>query len=79
MLTEDPLSCLGYGIIRAIDMERKVFYIMTPLPLVTLDKVNVLSHGAVDLPNSLFFAQVCKLVKFNYLFFDILLPATTTV
>ncbi|KAK6746852.1 hypothetical protein RB195_000228 [Necator americanus] len=39
------LRCHGFGIIRAIDTDKKVFYVLSPVPLVELAKVTVLARG----------------------------------
>uniref|UniRef100_A0A7I5EAU7 CLP1_P domain-containing protein n=1 Tax=Haemonchus contortus TaxID=6289 RepID=A0A7I5EAU7_HAECO len=39
------LKCHGYGIIRAIDLDKKLFYIITPIPPSELSKINILARG----------------------------------
>ncbi|KAF2071509.1 hypothetical protein CYY_007170 [Polysphondylium violaceum] len=43
-------ECVGLGIIRSIDMEHGLFYILTPIPLDTLSKSNTLLKGTLDIP-----------------------------
>jgi hypothetical protein len=50
-------KCLGFGIIRGINIETKEFYILTPEPLATLEQVNLLVNGMLNLPNEIFFEQ----------------------
>ncbi|VDN02670.1 unnamed protein product [Thelazia callipaeda] len=54
----EPLLVVGYGFIRAIDLEQYIFYIITPLELSTCQKVNVLARGLnIDLPQCFFVSQ----------------------
>ncbi|EYB81173.1 hypothetical protein Y032_0390g548 [Ancylostoma ceylanicum] len=39
------LVCHGFGLIRAIDLDKKVFYLLTPLPMIDLAKVTVFARG----------------------------------
>ncbi|KAK6046442.1 hypothetical protein COOONC_16053 [Cooperia oncophora] len=39
------LKCHGYGIIRAIDLEKKLFYLITPIPSSELSKVTIFARG----------------------------------
>ncbi|KAL0117277.1 hypothetical protein PUN28_010255 [Cardiocondyla obscurior] len=45
-------TCYGFGIIRGVDMERKVVFINTPLPLSMLRHVNCLA-GCISVPPAL--------------------------
>uniref|UniRef100_A0A1I8A5G5 CLP1_P domain-containing protein n=1 Tax=Steinernema glaseri TaxID=37863 RepID=A0A1I8A5G5_9BILA len=38
------LKCIGYGLVRAVDVEKRRFYLLTPVSLKELKKVNVLSR-----------------------------------
>ncbi|KAL3076702.1 hypothetical protein niasHS_013498 [Heterodera schachtii] len=40
-----PLRCIGFGLIRAISLERKLFYIITPVEQRKLGQVDVLALG----------------------------------
>ncbi|KAL3990095.1 Pre-mRNA cleavage complex II protein Clp1 family protein [Acanthocheilonema viteae] len=54
----EPLHVVGYGFIRAIDLEQRIFFISTPLELSDLQKVNVLARGLnVDLPQYFLVSQ----------------------
>jgi hypothetical protein len=48
------LNCLGLGIIHSIDAERKKFYIITPVPLASLQSVNTLVQTGLAMPASFF-------------------------
>ncbi|CAI9617378.1 unnamed protein product [Staurois parvus] len=55
ILTQTPIcDCLGFGIIRGINMERKVYHILTPIPPATLRLVNCLQIGNISIPHSIF-------------------------
>ncbi|XP_070558414.1 polynucleotide 5'-hydroxyl-kinase NOL9-like [Ptychodera flava] len=50
--SETPVcQCLGFGVIRGIDMKKRCFYILTPVSSVKLPKVNTLLRGAMPIPN----------------------------
>jgi len=54
---EEPVQALGFGFVRAVDSHRKLLYVVTPLPLADLAKVNCLSVGAVTLPKGIIVNQ----------------------
>lgn len=59
------------GIVRAIDPEKKLFYVITPLQQADLQSVNVLMKGAVSLPQKLIFTEVyLKYVCFHLFCFS---------
>lgn len=43
------LPCLGFGVVRAIDVESKLYYIVTPVPEDVLATVNILILVPPDL------------------------------
>ncbi|KAJ1359572.1 Polynucleotide 5'-hydroxyl-kinase nol9 [Parelaphostrongylus tenuis] len=43
------LKCHGFGLIRAVDLEKKMFYVLTPLPLSELSKVEIFARGTAML------------------------------
>lgn len=47
------------GIVRAINIESKEFYILTPEPLDVLNEVNLLCKGMLNLPLEFFYEQDC--------------------
>ncbi|EJD76187.1 hypothetical protein LOAG_16822 [Loa loa] len=52
------LRVVGYGFIRAIDLEQRTFFISTPLELSNLEEVNVLARGLnIDLPQYFLVSQ----------------------
>ncbi|XP_053307657.1 polynucleotide 5'-hydroxyl-kinase NOL9 [Spea bombifrons] len=54
ILTQTPIcDCLGFGIVRGINMERKVYHILTPVPPETLRTVNCLLIGNISIPHSI--------------------------
>ncbi|KAM8927131.1 polynucleotide 5'-hydroxyl-kinase NOL9 [Pelodytes ibericus] len=55
LLTQTPVcDCLGFGIVRGVDMERKVYHLLTPVPPETLRIVNCLLVGNISIPHSVF-------------------------
>eukprot|EP01083_Nonionella_stella_P210108 760985_1 len=65
--TNDGLKChfaspicnaLGLGLIRAIDTEKKLFYVLTPVPSDQLSSVNLFLRGNIETPLSFMF-QAC--------------------
>ena len=52
-LSSTPIcECVGLGLIRAIDPDQCVYYIVTPLPLEQLARVNTILKGNVELPTT---------------------------
>ncbi|XP_078439035.1 pre-mRNA cleavage complex II protein family [Wolffia australiana] len=45
--------CVGLGIIRGIDIFKDVLYVITPVPLCDLEKVDVLLQGLIRIPTCL--------------------------
>jgi hypothetical protein len=62
------LKCLGFGIVRGINIESKQFYILTPEPMEVLNKCNLLVKGMLSLPLEFFYEQdietPCPYVKY---------------
>lgn len=53
-LAESPVTeCIGLGIVRNIDPARKLLYVLTPVPLETLHRVNTLLKGILEIPAAL--------------------------
>jgi polynucleotide 5'-hydroxyl-kinase GRC3/NOL9 len=52
------LSCVGLGLIRAIDHVRQLFFIITPVAPEQLASVNVLSRGIISVPLEFYFRGV---------------------
>lgn len=51
---DNPIAeCIGLGIVRNVDPVRKVLYVLTPLPLDTLQRVNTLLKGNLEIPAAL--------------------------
>ncbi|KAL2335721.1 hypothetical protein Fmac_016934 [Flemingia macrophylla] len=51
--------CLGLGIVRGIDMVKGVLYVITPVPCSSLEKVNLLLQGYIQIPSCLLQVQGC--------------------
>ncbi|CAM9457960.1 unnamed protein product [Pylaiella littoralis] len=50
-LAETPLApCVGLGIVRSVDVDKRVLYVLTPEPSEVLKDVNVLVMGSLQLP-----------------------------
>ncbi|CAG0882542.1 unnamed protein product [Darwinula stevensoni] len=47
---DEIIQCLGFGLVRGIDVESGFIYISTPTDMTTLDKVNCITVGALFLP-----------------------------
>jgi polynucleotide 5'-hydroxyl-kinase GRC3/NOL9 len=43
-------NCVGLGLVRAIDLELQCFYILSPVPSSTLEKVNLILRGSLECP-----------------------------
>ncbi|XP_040285687.1 polynucleotide 5'-hydroxyl-kinase NOL9 [Bufo bufo] len=55
LLTQTPIcDCVGFGIIRGVNLVKKVYHILTPLPPDTLRGVNCLLIGNISVPHSIF-------------------------
>ncbi|KAA8540891.1 hypothetical protein F0562_024971 [Nyssa sinensis] len=57
--SENFPSCVGLGIVRSIDTLKRLVYIITPVPQNTLEKVDVLLQGFIQIPTSLLQVQGC--------------------
>lgn len=49
--------CLGLGIVRGIDTVKGMLYVITPVPFVSLKKVNLLLQGDIQIPTCLLQVQ----------------------
>ncbi|MEE6524271.1 hypothetical protein FKM82_023647 [Ascaphus truei] len=59
ILTQTPVcDCLGFGIVRGINMEKKVYHILTPVSPESLRLVNCLLVGNISIPHTIFKNQV---------------------
>ncbi|CAA7039055.1 unnamed protein product [Microthlaspi erraticum] len=50
---EDLPSCVGLGIVRGIDTERGILYVITPVAENVVEKVDLLLQGSIQLPTCL--------------------------
>ncbi|KAM3824400.1 polynucleotide 5'-hydroxyl-kinase NOL9 [Vipera latastei] len=58
VLTQTPIcDCLGFGIVRGVEMTSKLYYILTPLAPENLRRVNCLLIGNIAIPNCIFLNQ----------------------
>jgi polynucleotide 5'-hydroxyl-kinase GRC3/NOL9 len=58
LLAQTPIcDCLGFGICRGIDMDKRLYHILTPMPPEELRTVNCLLVGAVSIPQCIFKSQ----------------------
>lgn len=51
--------CVGLGIVRGIDVFKGVLYVITPVPQSSLEKVNLLQQGHIQIPTCLLQVQGC--------------------
>ncbi|XP_074970011.1 polynucleotide 5'-hydroxyl-kinase NOL9 [Phalacrocorax aristotelis] len=58
LLTQTPVcDCLGFGIVRGVEMERKLYHVLTPVPPENLRLVNCLLLGNIAIPNCVLVGQ----------------------
>ncbi|NXH16365.1 NOL9 kinase, partial [Bucco capensis] len=58
LLTQTPVcDCLGFGIVRGVDMEKKLYHVLTPVPPESLRLVNCLLLGSIAIPNCVLVGQ----------------------
>nr|XP_020474626.1 polynucleotide 5'-hydroxyl-kinase NOL9 [Monopterus albus] len=58
LLSQAPICpCVGFGVLRGIDMTRGLYFLLTPVDPSVLRKVNCLLLGAVTLPSCVLTAQ----------------------
>ncbi|XP_035677701.1 polynucleotide 5'-hydroxyl-kinase NOL9-like [Branchiostoma floridae] len=61
VLQDTPIcQAVGIGVIRGIDMERRLFYLLTPVEEDRLPRVNVLLCGALSVPTPLMLQQTVE-------------------
>ncbi|XP_060115306.1 polynucleotide 5'-hydroxyl-kinase NOL9 [Heteronotia binoei] len=59
LLTQTPIcDCLGFGIVRGVDMDKKLYHILTPVAPENLRLVNCLLIGNIPVPNCVFLNQL---------------------
>ncbi|KAK4740484.1 hypothetical protein SAY87_032393 [Trapa incisa] len=51
--------CVGLGIVRGIDLFKGLLYVITPVPLRLLEKVDILLQGFIQIPQGFLQAQGC--------------------
>ncbi|PIN22654.1 hypothetical protein CDL12_04638 [Handroanthus impetiginosus] len=57
--SEQYPQCVGLGIVRGIDTFKGVLYVITPVPQPTLEDVDLLLQGFIQIPTSLLQVQGC--------------------
>ncbi|XP_032057582.1 polynucleotide 5'-hydroxyl-kinase NOL9 [Aythya fuligula] len=58
LLTQTPVcDCLGFGIVRGVEMEKKLYHVLTPVPPEDLRQVNCLLLGNIAIPNCVLVSQ----------------------
>ncbi|XP_022618808.1 polynucleotide 5'-hydroxyl-kinase NOL9 [Seriola dumerili] len=58
LLSQAPICpCVGFGVLRGIDMVRGLYFLLTPVDPSVLRKVNCLLLGAISLPSSIITSQ----------------------
>ncbi|KAG8053129.1 hypothetical protein GUJ93_ZPchr0001g30154 [Zizania palustris] len=51
--------CVGLGIVRGVDVQRGILYVITPVPLKHLQRVDLLLQGLIEIPKSLLQVRGC--------------------
>ncbi|KAK3160555.1 hypothetical protein QOZ80_1BG0061150 [Eleusine coracana subsp. coracana] len=62
LASETPGSvpcCVGLGIVRGIDVQKGLLYLITPVPLHRLQSVDLLLQGLIEIPTSLLQVRGC--------------------
>ncbi|XP_004086339.1 polynucleotide 5'-hydroxyl-kinase NOL9 [Oryzias latipes] len=58
LLPQAPVCpCVGFGVLRGVDMARGLYFLLTPVHPSVLRKVNCLLLGAISLPSCIFTSQ----------------------
>lgn len=59
--------CVGLGIVRGIDIFKGLFYVITPVPVCTLQNVDMFLQGFIEIPVSLLQSQrlICPYMSSN--------------
>ncbi|XP_026421048.1 polynucleotide 5'-hydroxyl-kinase NOL9-like [Papaver somniferum] len=55
----ETLWCVGLGIVRGIDVSKDIFYVLTPVPLSILEKVDLFLQGLLQIPTRLLQVSGC--------------------
>ncbi|XP_062207380.1 polynucleotide 5'-hydroxyl-kinase NOL9-like [Phragmites australis] len=51
--------CVGLGIVRGVDVQKGLLYVITPVPLQRLQSVDLLLQGLIEIPTSLLQVRGC--------------------
>lgn len=57
-INNDCMSCVGLGLIRSIDREKRLFFVLTPVPLNALQQVDTLVGGSIQVPTECLYRGV---------------------
>nr|XP_046253422.1 polynucleotide 5'-hydroxyl-kinase NOL9 [Scatophagus argus]XP_046253423.1 polynucleotide 5'-hydroxyl-kinase NOL9 [Scatophagus argus] len=58
LLSQAPICpCVGFGVLRGVDMDRGLYFLLTPVDPSILRKVNCLLLGAISLPSCILTSQ----------------------
>uniref|UniRef100_W5M4J2 Polynucleotide 5'-hydroxyl-kinase NOL9 n=1 Tax=Lepisosteus oculatus TaxID=7918 RepID=W5M4J2_LEPOC len=74
LLSRTPVcECLGFGVLRGVDVPRGLYFVVTPVPPSVLRQVNCLLLGGVTLPHTLLRTQLgaegeCPYITSDYSF-----------
>merc|ERR1719510_2277639 len=64
LLSENAITVnIGFGFVRGVDTEKRLFYLVTPVPSEEIESVNCLTMGAVTLPTGIIGSQGAELKK----------------
>ena len=56
---------LGFGFVRGVDNQKRLFYVVTPVPPEEMQSVNCLTLGAIILPTGIIGSQAANLNHFK--------------
>jgi hypothetical protein len=54
---------IGFGFVRGVDTEKRLFYVVTPVPPEEMEFVNCLTLGALTLPTGIIGSQAAQLMQ----------------
>uniref|UniRef100_A0A0A9CWF4 Uncharacterized protein n=1 Tax=Arundo donax TaxID=35708 RepID=A0A0A9CWF4_ARUDO len=52
-------NCVGLGVVRGVDVQKGLLYLITPVPLQRLQSVDLLLQGLIEIPTSLLQVRGC--------------------
>ena len=54
---------IGFGFVRGVDTEKRLFYVVSPVPPEEMECVNCLTMGALTLPTGIIGSQAAQLMQ----------------